>query len=445
VQTALTVAFCSWSIGGKAAWIPWSLFALTSTVWYAFAEALDARRAEGKLSTRDFLPLVPLAAYLVYSLIVFLNPSHQMTPGVGWTAREGWIPWLPTTFDRNTSLPHTLIHLAVLQQAGVLGFALRTRRARRLLAGLLLVNALLLTLAGAYFYAISATEMLGVLKMPAGYFFATFVYKNHWAAFSLLNAGLAAGIGFSAWTRADEEREASGLRLFAFAVFGLILFSIPLPGSRAGLLLELPLLLAVIAAAAWRLLHPARSNPEHRKLKVGLLLAGVALALAALSPLLMPSLESLKLKTEGQIQEGGGRVEAPISMRLLSAKDAFRMASDRPLWGWGPGSFLQVFPLYQGDYVYDRNHRLIGNFDAAHCDYAQFPAEQGWFGTLIFLIPALWCLWLSFTGGSTLLRWSAFGVVLVLICAIAEFPFQNPAVLLLTAVLLAMSNKVKGT
>lgn len=64
--------------------------------------------------------------------------------------------------------------------------------------------------------------------------------------------------------------------------------------------------------------------------------------------------------------------------RLTIDRDILRMARQRPLLGWGLGTFRDVYPQFRSFYS-----DLVVN--EAHNDYLQFLAETGIFGFLMIL------------------------------------------------------------
>jgi O-antigen ligase len=65
-------------------------------------------------------------------------------------------------------------------------------------------------------------------------------------------------------------------------------------------------------------------------------------------------------------------------IRLNITKDSLRMFSQRPIWGWGLGTFPTVYPSYRSFYT-----NLFVN--EAHNDYAQLLVETGLLGFALML------------------------------------------------------------
>jgi O-antigen ligase len=65
-------------------------------------------------------------------------------------------------------------------------------------------------------------------------------------------------------------------------------------------------------------------------------------------------------------------------IRLNITKDSLRMFSQRPIWGWGLGTFPTVYPSFRSFYT-----NLFVN--EAHNDYAQLLVETGLLGFALML------------------------------------------------------------
>ena len=107
------------------------------------------------------------------------------------------------------------------------------------------------------------------------------------------------------------------------------------------------------------------------------------------------------------------------------------MALDRPVTGWGLGSYRFLFPVYQQVYpkiVSEHGRRLY--FDHAHCDYLELFAELGAAGLLILLAGGTFALWrlvrLRFWT-KPLAACIVAGLATTLLHAAVDFPFYNVA------------------
>jgi O-antigen ligase len=102
------------------------------------------------------------------------------------------------------------------------------------------------------------------------------------------------------------------------------------------------------------------------------LCATLLLAIWLGSPQTLGRLETLHSQAHAEISDG---------MRLKIDRDALEMFAHRPFFGWGLGSFTDLYPQFRSFYT----NLLI---DHAHNDYLEFLVETGLAGALI----ALWFL-----------------------------------------------------
>ncbi len=95
-----------------------------------------------------------------------------------------------------------------------------------------------------------------------------------------------------------------------------------------------------------------------------------------------------EIQTRGPLFHGEG--ETKPEERILLYKNSWEMAKDRPLAGFGLGSFKSVYPAYARSAVIDRYFSLDEQPSEAHNDFIQFWAELGILGAILFV--ALWFL-----------------------------------------------------
>ncbi len=435
-QTCLSVGATAAAIGGLASWAPW---AMGGAVALALWPLVLAVRSPQPPQWRAFLPAGLFALYVVAQL---LNPSHTVDPAAGWLPRSAWVSWLPTTMDRSRTVVAALPWLLALLQAGAVGAVLQSRRAVRQLALGLTAVVLVLALAGACVWFSGSKLLLGVLAVPGGQQFSTFVYKNHWAAFAILGATSAAGLGFSAWDRAGGDRREQTVRLFAFCAVVLILLTPALPVSRSGTVMAALVALVVATAALGRIVRRSAASRRRRWLLGLAALAVVALVVGRMVWLSQGSLETGWQRSVSEwrrVQERG-----QWNGRVYVAQDTWQMVRDRPWFGWGGGSFEPVFRIYLNGDGRERKVKISGRWDHAHCDWLEVAAEYGFVGLALLVGAALVGLWRIVRAGSRWGRWVLGGLAMIAVYAVAEFPFHNPAVLLLWTVLLTAAGTRRG-
>lgn len=420
-QSLLLLIVAAWAGGGRLPGAP----LLLATISLGALPLLALRRKEG-LPVR-WLALLPAVLWLGLVGVALLNPSHAQATDGTWRPRPDWISWLPTTADQARTRAEMLPWLAALVQGGALVAATLPRRATRVLWGGLALNGFLLAVTGAFFHFLHADLMLGTLPVPdTTYFFATFYYKNHWAAYGALAALAGLTLALDGWRRAiaGERRGWGPVVLFGGTAL-LTLCTLPLPGSRAGLLLAGALVAGFATAAIHACRKPA-APPTNGPLVAGILLFAVLVAGAGF----YAERSSVDLeRTRAQLrQHAAGGV---LDLRFELMHDTWKMARARPWFGWGVGTYEIVFPVFQGKYLRGPDGRPAARFEFAHNDWLQIFAEGGLAGALVLLGAAVALGRRAARRAGTTGRWALAGLALVAAYAWFDFPFHNPAVLLL--------------
>jgi tetratricopeptide (TPR) repeat protein len=169
-----------------------------------------------------------------------------------------------------------------------------------------------------------------------------------------------------------------------------------------------------------------------RKSRIWLLVALVAL------PLLAAAMAGVAWMALPAVRERFGAVlespEKASGIRISMWRDAPAMFRDRPVWGFGGGSYVWAYPPYQ---VHVRHHL---NWDYAHNEYIQHLLEYGAVGLGLALAALVACAWGLVRGvllarsrtGAFLLAGAAGGLVASLVHALFDFNFHifpNPHVL----------------
>jgi O-antigen ligase len=437
-QTSALAIYVSWAFGGVVrgteTWL--LLFALGGL------GAVGLRwRETGRVAVWPWVPALLWAGLVALAVA---NPSHTPAAGGGWVPRAEWVRWLPTTADVGRTLADGQLWLAVFVQGGVLATAVRSPAAARVLWAVVALNGFALAATGAFFHFDRATAALGHFRVPeAGYFFATFFYKNHWAAFGALTTGAALALAARSWRLAVRGDPVSRGKALLFGGAGLLTaVTLPLPGSRAGLLLAAVLVVAFggwAARAWWRSGGPA--DPRERwalRAVAGLTAAILVYGAIAYAP--RGAVDLQRTQREVAAVEGA----ESMALRLQVSRDTARMALARPWFGWGPGTFEIVFPVYHGAYLRGPDGRPTARFEFAHNDWLQLPAEVGVIGAVIFLGPAAVLAGRAWRRGDGATRLGVLGCGLVAVHAAIDFPFRNPAVALTWVVLLATAPRLRA-
>ncbi len=229
--------------------------------------------------------------------------------------------------------------------------------------------------------------------VPTGYdeVYATFPYYNNYAQFVEL------ALPIALW-RAMRE----GWRSWWYAPAGGLLYaSVIGSATRSGTVLCTAELLAVLVIGLVKLRDP--ETGRHSRSTASMVLAVPVLAAAF----------TLAVGWEGVWQHLKQR--NPFQGRdafLMAASD---MAMQRPLTGYGLGTFPEIYQRYAiEDFPFYANH--------AHNDWAEFAADGGIPFLLLVLIPFAACI------PSAIRNPWGMGLIVVMVHACVDYPFPRPAV-----------------
>ncbi len=214
-----------------------------------------------------------------------------------------------------------------------------------------------------------------------------FIYRNHYAAFVLL---LLPPLCWHAFAQAKFHWGAAvGVVAGIAGVVG--------SASRSGIAL-LALTLGMLGLLIW--LQSQRAKRRY--------VLAATLGIAAMGALLANS-DGISWR----LQHGGSMLEG----RLDYWQATFRMIAERPLLGWGFGTWPDVYPQFL---IRDAGIPV----NRAHSDWLEFFAEGGFLPVLALGVLGARSLWLAFRH-----PWS-MGVPAVLLLAMADYPLRLPILLL---------------
>jgi O-antigen ligase len=436
----LTMAITTWGYAGRASWAPTTFTALSALT--VFVSIWLSHRENRPVRGSPFVPVLTLATLLTASL---LNPSHLPVinyPG-RWLEREAWVTWLPTTVDRATTLQLMLPWISALLLYAALRQTPFSRRAIRLLWLAFLVHGTSVAVVGIYFHVTTPYETLGLIRDRHGYHFASFIYRNHWAAAVILLVPIAIGFAFSALGKWKRDRGHFDAVLGGFGIALLLTLTLPIPGSRSGLIVVGGILGFALLKLVILILQSRRAaNKRSKFIIITTLAVFTSLILTGSLILTKTPLEQHWQRTKQQLK---GISSGHSDLRLELTRDTLRMTADRPIWGWGVGSLGIVFQQYQGNYLRDKHGRISARVVHAHNDWAQISAETGGIGVILFICFILGPIRNGWRSDSILERWVTSGIVILLFYASVDFPLHNPAVLLMVAILLSSVGRSKYT
>lgn len=417
----------AWAFGGNAAFAEPYLLA-----WGAVGAALTASAgllaSERALRSRVLARLWPFLAFNFLTLIALTVPGFRaLTLDHELMLLPRYVPfWQPSSATPHLAFRSLGLFDGLYLSAFNVLLLVRRRRALRALLLLLAGNAVVLAVFGTIQKLGGATGLyFGAIASPQSFFFASFVYDNHWGAYIILMTAALLGLVWHHALHGEARRDWLHSPALTAAVGVLVLaLSVPLSGAR----ICTALLFTLLAADYGAWLRRLRRQPDS-KLRSAVTGAVIVLLLVgAGSWYLGGDFYRARIeKTREQLAHL--RTDGGLDFRLRLYRDTWRMAQARPGFGWGSGSYPHVFQIYNTAEPNPLDH-LPRFFHDAHSDWLQSLAEHGWVGSaalvLCALVPA------AFTGrrvlNNRLSRRLLAGCAVVLAYALIEFPFGNFAV-----------------
>jgi len=431
LHVAVFLVGCTWAFGGNASWVQaplaaWGTLggAVTLAVLLGGQEIVGIRR-------RKLVDLWPFALFNALVLIANLSPNLREIRMAG---ESLLVPlelpaWRPSSARPEAALMGLWTFDAVYLSCFNLKLVVRRRRALRGLLFLAAGNALVLAAFGTLQKLVNASGIyFGRIHTPQKYFFASFVYANHWGAFILLMIAVCIGL---AWYHALQTARRDRLHSPAFgAVATLVLLAatVPLSGSRSSTLLMTFLLGCAFIHWTTTIVRSRRRYRRSVAGPVGGALLIVGLAIGAILYLDSDVIATrLALSRE---QFAAMRAQGSIGSRASLYRDTWRMAEDKLWFGWGMDSYPVVFNRYNTQKPNPLDHLFVYYRDA-HNDWLQSAAEHGLVGTLVLALCAIVPLRrLRIRPLDPLVAYLLGGCGVILGYAWVEFPFGNLAVVL---------------
>lgn len=446
--TALHLCFLPWALGTMH---PWSQFTSGGLAFVGFVLSLLPRTDEGCSAAAGASPApverlwrfpVFWAGLLLLGYIMAqgLNPAWRFVRDANswWLEPIAHLSWLPSgvtaPFEQSSPWRALVIFgsLWLLVCSVWVGFS--RRQSYRVLFTVLTGNAFLLVLLGGL-QQLSSTQRIFWSYLPSnGRFCASFIYPNHAGAYFNLMVALAAGLALWHWRRARHALSTPGpariFTVFAASAGLIVIFSY----SKMSIVLLLAFTALLGGALAWRLSQ--RKGPIWKQsefLPLAVVLAGFL------------GFSLISVQSEKVWERFSELLADPAHANRDRAEvrhAAGEMLRDHWLFGWGAGCFRYVFPLYAQKYPFiytsPRGERKF--WEHAHDDLLEFPVEYGIAGllpvTTVLGLGAWQLVRRRFWRNSISLCLGLAGVLL-LVHAWVDFVFQNPSVLLTSAVLFA--------
>ncbi|MEO7874906.1 MAG: O-antigen ligase family protein [Dokdonella sp.] len=201
-------------------------------------------------------------------------------------------------------------------------------------------------------------SVLNPYPQYAPYLGGIFANRNHQADLLAIGLMLVASFLLDAWYRRSTDRHAGRtIGLLALMAVAFV-FSLPLAGSRAGVIVAMVMLLGVLLSSGLPSLNAFRRS---RSLQAGGVVAFFVFA---------TGLYAAFAWTTADVAIEGSRHTLLV--------ETLRIGGEQAPWGSGIGTFVQTFQRGAGDALL--MHEFVNN---AHNEYAQWWLEAGVAGVLV--------------------------------------------------------------
>ncbi len=429
------------------------------------------------LDKTDHRPLLTFTFLVAVLAISYFNPSHdkvltdvstlppelqgrntlEMINPLPLEFRDSFVPKenviaaLPQTVNQGRTLLLALqLIAAIFVGVTVAHWTRHHPPTMRFACALILISGIILSWIALHYKIEEATKILGRYEAVNPRFYGPFRYNNFWVAWIILVFGAGTGLAAHYFSK---RRWIS----FGIATLGVLSLIPPLvvAGSRSAfLILGLFLLINLLRLV---FLFPFFARFPRKNLWLGS--AGIA-AISATLVLLAVVLTWDSWATKENAERQTGRMRDTIyqltslregklpDLRPALARDALKLVVQKPVWGWGLGSYEYAQPTVAGpEFLEDRfqhqtkyyGHQIRARH--AHNDWTQYWAELGTVG-FAFLLLTIGLFWLKHTRtthrsaiSSSLLT----GCFCVLVFALWDFPLNNFAVQCLFAACLGLA------
>lgn len=432
-HAALVVVASAWMLGGIGTTSEWIVAALAAP---SFALLLAEARARARAGDRaGVLRMLrwsaPLLALSVLVAISALNPSHREAFIYdGYVLRPvPHITWLPSSAMPTGSL-RLLACFGSLAATGLsLAFCVQSRSALRTLMLILALHALVLSVMGTLQNQTHASgPIFGAFPAVNSAWFATFLYHNHWGAFAVLHVGATLALVFHSLRHPPWRGWMHGPGPLLALAAAAIAATAPLSSSRSTTVLMALLGLCATVFAFRHLRRVALRRGSRRSAVIG----GSVFAVLTLTGVGLVGYQSRDVISK-RVQATFDQISDLKSGNAIYTRadlyaDTWRMAADRPVFGWGLDAYG---PIFLGYCTFKPGRDgLINTFVDAHSDWLQSVAEIGFAGTALLLGCVIIPLSETFRPRrvSAFAGWLLGGCAIVAAYAWVEFPFANPAV-----------------
>lgn len=430
LHVGILLVWITWAFGGGGEWMR-RYFAWWGGLGLLITLTALQDREHRRDALRTMVWLLPMLGFNALVLIGCANPSFSeiKIEGDVALAHSGGKPWLPSSARPALALQALALFDSLWLAAFNIAVVIRRRRVLRGLLLLAVLNAVALAVFGTVQKLAQASGIyFGAFPTRQPYFFSTFVYHNHWGAFTLLALAICLGLTWHYARRREARNFLHSPAIMGVVVFVLLAATIPLSGSRSCTLFLLLLSAIAFAHLVIRVVRQRRRMNESIAPPLLGAFAAVALAVAGIWYVGRDTIEKRAALTRTQVSTM--LEQGSIGARVELYRNTWRMAADKPWFGWGMASYPHVFFRFYNTQS-SRRDGLPVFYRDAHNDWLQALAEHGFVGCALLALTALVpLLAVRRRLASPLPAYVLGGCALLLLYAWLEFPFANLAVVL---------------
>ncbi len=438
---ALLLLFLPWALGTMHVWSQFTALGLAAVCFFVALLPRPSDPVTPALVKLVRFPVFYLGLLLMgYITIQGYNPAWRYFELAGYWYMlpiNDHITWLPTgtrtAFEQSNPFRYLVILGIPFLTVCAIWCGITRRESVFFLLILLVLNGVVLSLLGFAQILTGADKIFWTIEHSARHTVASFIYRNHAAAYFNLMVGLSGALAlyyFHEGRLMLRRSDPSGIFLF-FSV--VILAVVGLSLSRAGTVMGTITLLSLFCVFLFYTLVQTTTKTNK------LIAVFIMTLVVAFGGYLVSQVDYDRLiERFDQISELDDR---PWEVRWSATKATAEMFSDNWLYGTGAGSFRWLFPAYQD---WESDSAAFGPdrlWQYAHNDLLQFPTELGVVGmSLIFLCLGYfgWQLLARRTVRNPLAFFILFTLAITILHNAVDFNFQNPAILTTWATMLAL-------
>lgn len=409
----------AWVLGGVVSLAPPFL---TAIGWLGLCFFLYHVAEEGQGTVNMHRKLAAyLYPFLLATAIFIIGMWNQPVAeieraGVTYFALQATSPLMPaTTLPASGWLPLVMGGALYMATLNVLLVIKAEDVVRRILL-VLGISAAVLALLGLFQAMLQLERLAGVIRVPTGTYFSLFPHPHGWASFGLLWTGAMIGLGshFIRHMRLPIFLERGGIWFILATI--ILAASVVLTGTA----FHVFFIFLLLAIAALDVAH--FMTAKKKLLKGGFWLAGMAMIVIGVLLLAVNVQSATRSVVDTSVFPAAG---LDWQEQSLLYRESWKLFLEKPLFGWGPGSFRPVLALHQS--------ADLGNnaYAAAHADLLQSLVENGLLVTLAWIsVPVIIFVRFLRLKSHRPLSWYLFATCAMgLLLALVGFPFRYPAFL----------------